>query len=404
MKTSLCNASYYRLSPPAQESAGVVQRLVDGGHHIVGLTKLSSMAAREEPPDAVDFQAAFNPRGDGYQSPAGSSSGSAAAVASYGWLDCALGTDTSGSGRRPALANGVFQFRPSHGAVPLGGMVPTFLQFDTPCVFARSLEVVRRVLSAWVPGADGALVGAAGSSPVEIVYLTDHLPFSVPGQMDIISSFVSDLSGHLNTPVTILSIQKAWWISAPDGASPDIEEYLRDVIVHTYYYSFYHSSDEFRAEHSQRFGHKPYVIPFVEKRWSSGAAVSPEQHTEGLRRPEVYRTWLLGRVFRNRRSLVVSPISPVEPHYRDEAAGSPSHQTATDELFLPPILRCPDVVVPIGEIPYHSRITGVREYLPVAVDVLGAPGMDFWVLDSMERVLRKSGRPAEVNTGRRMYS
>lgn len=63
--------------------------------------------------DAVDYPTAFNPRGDGYQSPAGSSSGSAAAVAAYDWLDCALGTDTSGSGRRPAIANGVWQFRPS---------------------------------------------------------------------------------------------------------------------------------------------------------------------------------------------------------------------------------------------------------------------------------------------------
>lgn len=65
LKTSLCNSSYYQLSTPASETATVVQRLVDRGHHILGLTKLSSMIAREEPLDAVDFQTAFNPRGDG---------------------------------------------------------------------------------------------------------------------------------------------------------------------------------------------------------------------------------------------------------------------------------------------------------------------------------------------------
>lgn len=65
LKTSLCNSSYYQLSTPASETATVVQRLVDCGHHILGLTKLSSMIAREEPLDAVDFQTAFNPRGDG---------------------------------------------------------------------------------------------------------------------------------------------------------------------------------------------------------------------------------------------------------------------------------------------------------------------------------------------------
>lgn len=139
LKTSLCNSSYYTLSSSATKSAQAVQRLVDQGHHIVGLTKLSSMIAREEPLDAVDFQTAFNPRGGGYQSPAGSSSGSAVAIASYDWLDCAIGTDTSGSGRRPALVNGIFQFRPSHNLVPLAGMVPTFLQFDTPCLFLSQI-------------------------------------------------------------------------------------------------------------------------------------------------------------------------------------------------------------------------------------------------------------------------
>lgn len=151
MRTSLCNSSYYQISTPSAESADAVQMLVDQGHYVLGLTKLSSMIAREEPSDAVDFQTAFNPRGDGYQSPAGSSSGSAAAVASYAWLDCAIGSDTSGSGRRPALVNGIFQFRPSHDAAPLCGMVKTFLQFDTPCIFARDLDVLEDVLSAWLP-------------------------------------------------------------------------------------------------------------------------------------------------------------------------------------------------------------------------------------------------------------
>lgn len=118
----------------------------------MGLTKLSSMIAREEPTDAVDFQTAFNPRGDGYQSPAGSSSGSAVAVASYDWLDCAIGTDTSGSGRRPALVNGIFQFQPSHDLIPLEDMVPTFLRFEA--LFAHKLSVLETLLPVWIARTD----------------------------------------------------------------------------------------------------------------------------------------------------------------------------------------------------------------------------------------------------------
>lgn len=401
LKTSLCNSSYYQLSSPAIRSADAVQKLVNQGHHVLGLTKLSSMIAREEPSDAVDFQTAFNPRGDGYQSPAGSSSGSAAAVASYGWLDCALGTDTSGSGRRPALVNGIFQFRPSHDAAPLDGMVPTFLQFDTPCIFARCFDVLEDVLSAWVPKADQNL--EKSNSDLEIIYPFDYLPTRVPGQMEIFDSFVDDMATHLNATVTKISLRKSWQEAPPNHASSDIEEFLEDVIVDTYYYSFYHASDEFRTEYFQKFERKPYVIPFVEQRWASGAAVSAEQYKEGLRKLEVYKTWLLSKIFNSNKTLMVLPISPVEAHYRDERTESPSYQTATDELFLSPILGSPDIVIPIGEIPYQSRVTGNQEFLPVAINVVGTPGMDYWVLESMRTVLLKSGRPSKVNAGSRMF-
>ena len=87
LKNSLCNTGYYEYSDIAKCTAEVVQLLVDDGAYVIGLTKLSTMIAREEPRDAVDFPIAFNPRGDGYQSPAGSSSGSAVAIAAYEWMD-----------------------------------------------------------------------------------------------------------------------------------------------------------------------------------------------------------------------------------------------------------------------------------------------------------------------------
>lgn len=76
------------------ETAACLQTLVDKGACLVGKVHLSILAMREDPTQCVDFQAPFNPRADGYQSPAGSSSGSGAAIASYDWLDIAIGTDS----------------------------------------------------------------------------------------------------------------------------------------------------------------------------------------------------------------------------------------------------------------------------------------------------------------------
>ncbi|KAI4633339.1 uncharacterized protein J4E92_008496 [Alternaria infectoria] len=125
-KTTLCNRAWEDLYPPRSKHADCVQTLVDAGAIIVGKTKLQAMIMREEPLECVEFAAPFNPRGDGYQVPSGSSHGSAAGIASYDWLDFSLGSDTNGSGRKPASYNGCFSIRPSTGILSTNGVIGQF--------------------------------------------------------------------------------------------------------------------------------------------------------------------------------------------------------------------------------------------------------------------------------------
>ena len=94
VRTSVCNKAYYELYPPASETAECIKLLSQAGAVILGTTKLASFAATEEPVECIDYQAPWNPRADGYQSPAGSSSGSGVAVAAYSWVDIAIGSDS----------------------------------------------------------------------------------------------------------------------------------------------------------------------------------------------------------------------------------------------------------------------------------------------------------------------
>ncbi len=95
VKTAGSSRSYRELYAPSTNSASSIQRLIDLGAIIVGKTKTTTFADREIPTgDWIDTHAPFNPRGDGYLVPGGSSAGSGSALASYDWLDFAIGTDS----------------------------------------------------------------------------------------------------------------------------------------------------------------------------------------------------------------------------------------------------------------------------------------------------------------------
>ena len=71
--------------------------------------------------------------------PGGSSSGSAVAVAA-GLVPIALGTDTAGSGRVPAMLNNIVGLKPSLGLVSTFGVVPACRTLDCVSVFSLTVE------------------------------------------------------------------------------------------------------------------------------------------------------------------------------------------------------------------------------------------------------------------------
>jgi Asp-tRNA(Asn)/Glu-tRNA(Gln) amidotransferase A subunit family amidase len=87
-----------------------------------------------------------NPRNPEH-TPGGSSSGSAAAVAS-GMVPVALGTQTGGSVIRPAAFCGIYGFKPTFGLIARPGVLTQAPSLDTIGVFGRSLEDVALVVDA----------------------------------------------------------------------------------------------------------------------------------------------------------------------------------------------------------------------------------------------------------------
>jgi aspartyl-tRNA(Asn)/glutamyl-tRNA(Gln) amidotransferase subunit A len=137
-----------------ERDATVVALLRAAGAVVVGKGHTNQLAYGIDGANP-DFGPARNPH-DLERITGGSSSGPAAAVAG-GLADIGLGTDTSGSLRVPGALCGVAALRPTHGRLPLDGVLPLNPTFDTVGPMARTaaeLSPAWRALSGEPPAAE----------------------------------------------------------------------------------------------------------------------------------------------------------------------------------------------------------------------------------------------------------
>jgi len=144
--TAACPAFAYT---PAHDATAVA-RLRSAGAIIVGKTNLDQFAT-----GLVGVRSPYgipkNPlRAD--LIPGGSSSGSAVAV-SAGLVPLALGTDTAGSGRVPAMLNNIVGLKPSLGLISTAGLVPACRTLDCVSVLSLTVDDAMTALAAFVPWA-----------------------------------------------------------------------------------------------------------------------------------------------------------------------------------------------------------------------------------------------------------
>ena len=146
--TAACPAFAYS---PAHDATAVA-RLRAAGAIIVGKTNLDQFAT-----GLVGVRSPYGIPNNPMRSdliPGGSSSGSAVAV-SAGLVPLALGTDTAGSGRVPAMLNNIVGLKPSLGLISTAGLVPACRTLDCVSVFSLSVDDAMTALAA-IAGPDSA--------------------------------------------------------------------------------------------------------------------------------------------------------------------------------------------------------------------------------------------------------
>ena len=115
------------------QNAEIIDLLHSSGAIVMGKTATSELAYLDPPPTT-------NPH-DKSRTPGGSSSGSAASVASF-MAPASVGSQTGGSVIRPASYCGVVGYKPSYGLISRNGVLRTSYNLDQIGMFGRKVEDV----------------------------------------------------------------------------------------------------------------------------------------------------------------------------------------------------------------------------------------------------------------------
>ncbi|KAE8143694.1 amidase signature domain-containing protein [Aspergillus pseudotamarii] len=391
LRTGASSRAYTQLHGPRTENAEVIQKLLELGFIIIGKLKTTQFADSEWPTcDYVDYHAPFNPRADGYQTTSGSSCGSAAAVASYEWLDFALGTDTLGSIRAPATVQGLYGIRPSLDATSFKGIIPYTKYDDNPHqsrTLADAVGGFARDASSFAK-LSRALYGSINDpqfskKPSKILYPLEYWPKTSTEHDAVLESFIVELERYLGVQRIRINLDEIWESTKPIPENTTLEKYFE----HDF---------EWAANPSQW---KDFLSPFITEYKNTDGwdpALNPQLQfkrcvnveKEGLRRCRVFKSWYEANILPPAKdgfsdTLLLLPWSSGKPDYRDMYRGGPQRFTGIGFFFynLSPHSECPEVILPVGQTSFTSRITNSTEHLPASIGISSGKGSDVMLTD-----------------------
>jgi aspartyl-tRNA(Asn)/glutamyl-tRNA(Gln) amidotransferase subunit A len=327
----------------ALADAPLVERLREAGAVILGKTVTTAWAWIDPP----ITRNPWNPD----RTPGGSSSGSAAAVAS-GMCMGAIGTQTGGSIIRPAAFCGIAGMKPTFGLVSTSGIQPFAPSLDHPgplALFVADLYILYQVIRD-----PGNQVEDKAVSPTPSAKDTPRLG-RLGGFFDRLASAEMQAAIH-----AFLKWFKAWGADVIEVSEPVDFEELRSchrTIM----------AAEAAATHKERFALLPEAFPpRIAELIREGQAISPTD----------YR--LARDLKADRLERVLALFNDVDALVTPAALGAaPETSTTGDPAFNSPwsYLGLPTVSFPLGF---------SAERLPLSVQLIGKPNDDLKLLRMAE--------------------
>jgi len=336
--TGCGNPDWLASHPAAPDTAPAVTALLAAGADLAGKTQTNELAYSLTG-ENVHYGTPVNVNAAG-RVPGGSSSGSAAAVAG-GLVDVALGSDTGGSVRIPASFCGLYGIRPSHGRIPLQGIMPLAPSFDTVGWFARSGELLARLGEILLPD------HAAAPLPAKLLVAGDA--FTYAGD-----AVTAALRGPLAQLEALLGAGRP--VDAVDGRFDDWAAHFRTLQAH----EVWQSHGAWVQAQSPRFG------PGVAERFAAAARITA---AEAAASSEA-RTALRQRLYALLQDGAVLCL-PTAPGIAPRCAAPEVEMDAVRQRILG--LTC---LAGLTGLPQVSLPLGRLDGCPLGLSLIGAAGSD----------------------------
>lgn len=373
-----------RTHEPASSTSPAVSTLVQSGATCIGTTVLDDLSYGISG-ENKHFGTPTNPAIPA-RVPGGSSSGAAVAVAAN-FVDFSLGVDTSGGVRVPAGFCGVLGFRPSHGAVSHGGIIPVSTSLDTVGWFAKDPDILRRV---------GHILLQAPfvmqRSPRQIIIADDcfqHLNVPLDRSSQVVIKATEKLFGkqvlkHINLEDYIRSKVPSLKACSGQKANGELKSSslisLANIMQFLQRHEFGHMHDEWMSIV------KPDLHPAVSAQLHEKFDVS-EVEIENFKSVRSELRVAVNSLLKDEGILVIPTVADPPPKLGGKEILSQDYQTrAFSLLSIASISGCCQVTVPLG---FYDKY-------PVSVSLIARYGGDRFLLDTLKTMYTSLQEQADI--------
>ena len=340
---------------PAAATALAVQRLLDAGARMVGKTHTDEMAYSLTG-ENVHYGTPVNPR-DPARVPGGSSNGSVVAVAG-GLVDFAIGTDCGGSVRLPASYCGVLGMRPTHGRVPVDGVIPFGPSFDVVGWFARDAGVFEAVGRVLLEDPDDA------PPPRRLLVAADAFALVDSRVTEALGDAVAAVEGIVgpSEEVTVSAEGLPAWM---------------EIFRHVQAAEIWSNHGEWIEDVKPEFG------PGIRERFAWAAAVKPSDVALNRKRWDGVKAGL--RKLLGPGDVLCLPTSPRTAPFKNT-------RTSEKEITFRNQALCLLCIAGLGSLPQASLPLATLDGVPLGLSLVGPPGADTQLLALAGRLLAGADR------------